>query len=139
MTNDENTENITTEDRILTVKKLCTGLQSLDRKIRKQTYVDLQKYLSDKNIEFNNQDLRTIFIDIHIYVLNGLRDKTETVREQAIKFITYLVIDKLPLNDYYLTYILPVLVERVGTVELIEESEEIRLQIVELLNAIITR
>ncbi|EFA07827.2 HEAT repeat-containing protein 2-like Protein [Tribolium castaneum] len=74
-----------------------------------------------------------------MYCLNGFRDKTEVVREQAIKFMHFLIIDKLPLNDFYLTYVCPVLVERVGTLELIEESEEIRLELVKFLQAIILK
>ncbi|XP_056631569.1 dynein axonemal assembly factor 5 isoform X1 [Diorhabda sublineata] len=135
----KNSPTLFNEDKISNIKQVCTGLQSLDRKIRKQTFANLEKYLSAKENEFSNQELRTIFVDIHIYVLNGLRDKTESVREQAIKFIKYFLIDKLPLNDYYLTYVFPVLVERLGSVEIIEESEEIRLQLLQLLEDIISK
>ncbi|KAG5899350.1 hypothetical protein JTB14_036839 [Gonioctena quinquepunctata] len=124
-------------DKTICFKKRCLGLQSADRKIRKQTYIDLQKYLSTE--ELTNQEHRNIFSETYMYTLNGLRDKTESVREQAIIFVTFLIIDKLPLNDYYLSYIFPVLVERIGTVELVEESEEVRLQLVQLLDAIVTR
>ncbi|CAG9865292.1 unnamed protein product [Phyllotreta striolata] len=139
MTNGENAGTANSDEKLSNVKKISIGLQSPDRKVRKQAFLDLQGYLSNENAEFSNQDLRSIFVEIHIYVLNGLRDKVENVREQAIKFVNFLIIEKLPLNDYYLTYVLPVLVERIGTVELIEESEEIRLQILQLLDAIITK
>ncbi|VEN39068.1 unnamed protein product, partial [Callosobruchus maculatus] len=121
------------------VKKLCQNLQSLDRKVRKQGYIEIENFLSDPEITFTNQELRNIFSETHMYILNGLRDKTETVREQAITLSNFLIIEKLPINDFYLTYLFPVIVERIGTVELIEESEEIRLQLVQLLNSIITK
>lgn len=125
-------------ERVAHAKKICLGLQSQDRKVRKQNYVELQKYLSGQE-QFDDQDLRNIFSETHMYFLNGLRDKSEAVREQAIKFITYLIIERLPLNDFYLTYIFPVIVERIGSVELIEDSEEIRLQMLQLLNDIIIK
>nr|CAI5850053.1 unnamed protein product [Callosobruchus analis] len=121
------------------IKKLCQNLQSLDRKVRKQAYIEIEKFLSDPDNNFTNQELRNIFSETHMYILNGLRDKTEAVREQAIALINFLIIEKLPINDFYLTYLFPVIVERIGTVELIEDSEEIRLQLVKLLNNIITR
>ncbi|CAG9815936.1 unnamed protein product [Phaedon cochleariae] len=135
MTTEKQTDS---EEKISIFKKICLGLQSSDRKVRKQTYLDTEIYLS-KDIDFTDQELRVLFTETYIYLLNGLRDKTEAVREQAIKFITFLIIHKLPLNDFYLTYVFPVIVERIGTVELIEESEEVRLQMLQLLNDIITR
>ncbi|KAJ3645393.1 hypothetical protein Zmor_023056 [Zophobas morio] len=125
------------ENSVQTAKKIATCLQSPDKKVRKQVFVDLQTFLSEN--EFSNQELRNIFSETHMYTLNGFRDKTELVREQAIKFMSFFVIDKLPLNDFYLTYVCPVLVERIGSVELIEESEEIRLELVKFLQAIILK
>lgn len=126
-------------DKISAAKKICLGFQSQDRKVRKLSYVDLQKFLSDDQQQLTHQDLRNIFSETHIYFLNGLRDKSEAVREQAIKFMTFLITACLPLNDFYLTYVFPVLVERIGTVESIEDSEEIRLQMLQLLHDIITK
>lgn len=126
------------DDKVVYFKKLCTGLQSLDRKVRKQTYIELERFLASSET-LSNQELRDIFNESQVYFLNGLRDKTESVREQTIKFLTYLIISKLPLNDFYLTYVFPVLVERIGTVELVEESEEIRLQLLQFLDRIIIK
>ncbi|KAJ8931253.1 hypothetical protein NQ314_015857 [Rhamnusium bicolor] len=133
----ESEGDIVSDDKVANFKKIGMKLQSHDRKVRKQSYIDMEKFLS--NEDFNNQELRNIFCETHMYILNGLRDKTETVREQAITFLHYFFINKLPLNDFYLTYLFPVLVERMGSVELIEESEEIRLLLLQLLDAIITK
>lgn len=125
-------------EKVSEFKKLCMNLQSQDRKVRKQTFVDLQKYLAKKE-EYSHQDLRNMFNETYMYTLNGLRDKTESVREQAIAFVRFLFIEILPLNDFYLTYLFPVLVERIGCVEIIEESEEVRLQLLQLLSDVITK
>lgn len=126
------------KEKLASFKLICMGIQNLDRKVRKRTYVDLQDFLSNSQ-NFSHQDLRNIFSDTYMYTLTGLRDKTESVREQAIAFVKYLYIDILPINDFYLTYLFPILVERIGTVEIIEESEEVRLQLLQLMNEIIKK
>ncbi|XP_060523147.1 dynein axonemal assembly factor 5 isoform X2 [Cylas formicarius] len=134
----ENDEDYNSGDKVPTVaKRICLGFQSQDRHVRKQCYKHLHNLL--KNKELTNEDLKNVYCETHMYFINGLRDKTETVREEAIKFVTYLVAERLPLNDFYLTYIVPVILERIGTVELVEESEEIRLQMLQLLEIIIKR
>ncbi|XP_018576048.1 dynein assembly factor 5, axonemal [Anoplophora glabripennis] len=130
-------ENELCDDYVAMSKKICLKIQSQDRRIRKNAYTDLKKFLSTKSL--NNQELRSVFCETHMYILNGLRDKTEIVREEAIQFLNFFIIEALPLNDFYLTYLFPVLVERIGSVELIEESEEVRLQLLQLLNAIISK
>ncbi|CAG9767080.1 unnamed protein product [Ceutorhynchus assimilis] len=126
-----------TADKTSQAKKICLHLQSQDRRLKKQTYIDLQDFLS--NEELTDQELRNIYTETYMYFLNGLRDESEAVREQAIKFVNFLITQRLPLNDFYLTYIFPVLLERIGSVELIETSEEVRLQMVQLLRAIIIK
>lgn len=125
--------------KVLTARKLCSNLQSEDKRMRKQALIDFQKFLSDPSEDFTFQDLRNIFNETHMFTLNTLRDKSEPVREQGIKFLNFYVIEKMPLSDYYLTYIFPVIVERIGTVELVEESEEVRLQLVEFLRAVVKK
>lgn len=125
-------------EKVKAFKKLCMSLQSEDRKVRRQIYMDLQTSLS-KTDDFNQQELRTIFNETYMYTLNGLRDKTESVREQAIIFLRFLYVNVLPLNDFYLTYLFPILLERIGSVEIIEESEEIRLQLLQFMNDIVIR
>lgn len=125
--------------KVLTARKICVNLQSDDKRIRKQALIDFQQYLSDPSEEFSFDDLRNIFNETHMFTVNALRDKSEPVREQAIKFMQFYIIEKMPLSDYYLTYIFPVIVERIGTVELVEESEEIRLYLVQFVQAVINR
>ncbi|XP_044759585.1 dynein axonemal assembly factor 5 [Coccinella septempunctata] len=130
-------EEETNVDTVKYSKMICTKLQSEDRKQRKQALNDLQKFLIDKNPD--DETLRNVFNETQIYLVNTLRDKSEEVRETGISFLTSLVIHILPINDFYLTYIFPVLVERIGTVELIEESEEIRLELLLFLSKIISK
>lgn len=116
------------------VKKCCCNLQSIDRKERKIAFQELSKFLFNK--AWTQDEVHLIFNESHIYVLNGLRDKSEPVREEAIKFIKTFLIDILPTNDYYLSYVFPIYVERLGSCEVIEESEEVRLKLLQLLEDI---
>ncbi|KAF5289722.1 hypothetical protein FQA39_LY03639 [Lamprigera yunnana] len=125
--------------KINDVKKICYNLQCDDKRIRKEALINLEKYLSNAEDDFTEQELQTIFNETHIYTLKTFRDKTEAVRSQAIKFMSYFIIRKLPKNDYYLTYIFPVFVERIGNIELIEESEEIRLELLRFMMDIIVK
>lgn len=122
-----------------TVKKLCCSLQNSEKKERKHAFQEFSKFISQWNETRPVERYHLIFNESHIYILNGLRDKSEPVREEAIKFIKIFLIDILPVNDYYLSYIFPILVERLGSCEIIEDSEEIRLQLVELLECILEK
>ena len=124
-------------ERILETKKYCNQLQSENKGLRKQTLVDFQKFILGTGISKKEQ--HAIFNASSIYILNGFRDNSEAVREQAIKLISVFMIDMLPRNDYYISYLFPVLVERLGTSELTEESEEIRLQLLKLLELVIIK
>lgn len=128
-----------TDEKVLNARKICINLQSEDKRVRKQALIDFEQYLSDPAKEFSIEDLRNIFNETHMYTINALRDKSEPVREQAVKFMQFYIIEKMPLSDYYLTYVFPVIVERIGTVELVEESEEIRLYLIQFVQAIINR
>lgn len=118
-------------------RKICYNLQSDDKRVRKQALMNFRTYLLTN--EFTDEELQFIFNETHIYTLKAFRDKTEAVRSEAINFMRCLILDKLPKNDYYLTYIFPVLVERIGTVELVEESEEVRLEMLQFMQSIIVK
>jgi oligoendopeptidase F len=75
------------ENYVQTAKKTAICLHSEDKRVRKQALLDLEKFLSDPQNDFSNQDLRNIFAETHMYTLNGFRDKTEAVRQQAIKCV----------------------------------------------------
>lgn len=122
-------------DAILRAKRACIGLQSDNKRARIQAFQDLQTLC--QNDALTPEDCHHIFNEIHIYALNGLRDASEGVREKSIAFWQLFLVEKLPCSDYYLSYVFPVLTERIGACELIEESEEIRLQLMKFVQAII--
>lgn len=125
-------------DKIAQAKKLTNNLQSDDKNLRRQALKDIHSYLKN-NKDFTSNEYHTIFNEIQLYSLNLLRDKSEPVREQCVAFTSFFLLECLPLNDYYLSYLFPILVERLGSVEIIEDSEEMRLRLVELADAIIEK
>uniref|UniRef100_A0A1Y1LC31 TOG domain-containing protein n=1 Tax=Photinus pyralis TaxID=7054 RepID=A0A1Y1LC31_PHOPY len=125
------------DEKVVEARKLCYNLQSEDKRVRKLALIELRNYLLTN--EFSDLEMQSVFNETHIYTLKAFRDKTEAVRSEAIKFMQFFVIDKLPKNDYYLTYLFPVFVERIGTVELVEESEEIRLELLQFVREIIVK
>lgn len=120
-----------------TLEQYITALQSDSKMVRKQALVNIEKEIFE-NPENKNCDLTIVFPEVYAYVLKSFSDSSEACRESAASIISNFI-DKLPLNDYYLTYILPVLVRRIGCPEIVEESEEIRLVLIELVHQILMK
>lgn len=116
-------------------KKLCIALQSEDKFVRKLALKEFAESLKP----MDHNELHCLFKEVHIYLLNTLRDRSEPVREQAIQTLQLYILEKLPINDYYISYLFPIFIERIGSVEIVEESEEIRLQLLHLIHGIIDK
>ncbi|CAH0719593.1 unnamed protein product, partial [Brenthis ino] len=114
-----------------------TALQSESKIDRRQALVKINEEIFN-NPDNEGCDLTVVFPEIYAYILKSFSDTSESCRENAI-IITSNFIQRLPLNDYYLTYILPVIVRRIGCPEIIEESEEIRLILIELVHKILLK
>lgn len=125
------------KDVLCLLKPFVNDLQSEELFCRKNALKELNRILFSDN-QFSKQIYHDAFSESNMQVLKCFRDKLETCREISIEIMTNFV-QNLEVNDYYLTYIFPVIVERIGTVELIEESEELRLQLVNFLIVIIQR
>ncbi|XP_063618443.1 dynein axonemal assembly factor 5 [Cydia splendana] len=114
-----------------------TALQSESKMTRKQALLKINEEIFETP-EHKDCDLTVVFPEVYAYVLKSFADSSEACRETAAAIISNFI-GRLPLNDYYLTYILPVLVRRIGCPEIVEESEEIRLILVELVHQILIK
>nr|ANG83464.1 HEAT repeat-containing protein [Biston betularia] len=119
------------------LEQYITALQSESKMARKKALLDVNAEVFE-NEENAYCDATVIFPEIYAYILKSFSDPSEGCREAAAKIIANFI-DKLPLNDYYLTYILPVLVRRIGCPEIVEDSEEIRLVLMELVHKILDK
>ncbi|XP_041766338.1 dynein assembly factor 5, axonemal [Anopheles merus] len=79
-----------------------------------------------------------IFDDTYLHILRCYGDRFESVRTLAVAAMDALL-GKLPPNDYYLGCIVPVLAKRIGQAETIEDSEEVRLQLLEQLKTLVAK
>nr|AGC92707.1 HEAT repeat-containing protein 2-like protein [Heliconius erato] len=119
------------------LEQYITALQSESKIARRQALLKINEEIFE-NPTNENCDLTTVFTEIYAYILKSFSDPSESCRENSI-IITSNFIQRLPLNDYYLTYILPVVVRRIGCAEIIEDSEEIRLILIELVHKILQK
>lgn len=108
-------------------------LLSSDNKYERKRALERLKKLTDKK---DVTEQMKLFTEYQVHILKCFRDDSETCRDLSIDIMLNLI-KNLALNDYYITYVFPVLVERIGTPELIEESEELRLKLIEFMNEVI--
>ncbi|XP_041977960.1 dynein axonemal assembly factor 5 [Aricia agestis] len=119
------------------LEQYILSLQSDSKAVRRRALVNINDEIFE-NSSNSGCDLAVVFPDIYAYILKSFSDESESCRETAISIVSNFI-DRLPLNDYYLTYILPVIVRRIGCPEIVEESEEIRLVLIQLVHKIIVK
>lgn len=118
------------------LQKSLNGLQSEDKRKRKSALDELRKLL------FCSINRKPSFFDDHEDVLKAIiwcfGDQSEACRESAVTLLRDLLLEDVGLH-VNLTLLVPVLSRRLGAIELIEPSEEVRCSLVELLNAVLKR
>lgn len=116
--------------------QICTNLQNPERSIRTK---GLKKFLGmcDEGL-INKENAVNIFDKCYLHIFKCYADKFESCRTVACSIVSALL-DILPENDYYIGYIIPVIVKRCGQKEIIEESEEMRLQLIQQLLYIVKK
>lgn len=119
------------------LESYITALQSESKMARKQALLKINEEIFE-NPANKDCDLTVVFPEVYAYVLKSFSDASEGCRETAALIISNFI-EKLPLNDYYLTYILPVIVRRIGCPEIVEDSEEIRLVLIQLVHKILEK
>lgn len=118
-------------ETILTIQKieeLCHDIQKPERIYRqnalKEFYEILQSYPPE------NEEITKIFDASYLHILKCYNDKYEIIRSLSCLIINAFI-PILPDNEFYLEVIIPVITKRIGMSEIIEESEEMRLELVE--------
>lgn len=119
------------------LEQFITALQSESKVVRRNGLIKINEEIFENQMN-EDCDLTIVFPVIYAHILKSFSDASEACRDSAILIISNFV-ERLPLNDYYLTYILPVIVRRIGSPEIVEESEEIRLVLIELVHKILEK
>lgn len=122
-----------TESEIFEYNQLCNNIQNADRTVRQNS---LKKLLELSSCE--EQQAITLFDHCYLHIIKCYADKFESCRCLAVEIISSLL-KTLPENDFYVEVIVPVIARRVGQKEIIEESEELRLQLVQQLLQIVEK
>lgn len=116
---------------------LCKNLQSPERLIRQNALKELLK-ISSKQMH-QDIDLNVLLDLTYLHIIKCYTDRYETCRALAAAILSSFLKNITNGNLYILDYIVPVLRRRLGQSEIIEESEELRLQLIEQVHEIVIK
>lgn len=114
----------------------CLGEEN--RNTRRNSLLNIKKETVDRKPELEGSELKAVFSELLKPLLRSLSDPVEKCRELSIS-ILFAFFQRVSNPEEYLSYTVPVFVLRLGQQEIVEPSEEIRLQLVEVLSFIIEK
>ncbi|XP_044590648.1 dynein axonemal assembly factor 5 [Cotesia glomerata] len=120
----------------LQLSEICESLQSDDKKRRFLVLKKLHDILIDEDNQWSKREVLEIWQIMNKHIVKVLTDPTESCRESAVEIIK-IFITSLPIIEKNIMYIIPIFVRRLGSQELLEPSEEVRLNCISLLRLII--
>ncbi|XP_063717180.1 dynein axonemal assembly factor 5-like [Symsagittifera roscoffensis] len=121
------------------LKSLARPLNTLGAENKVQRRKALEHIRAEtiaRNIPLEKDQLQAIGLELHRKVLVCLSDESEKCRELSLDILKDLIV-MCPNPLVLLPAFMPMFVDRLGQVELVEESEEIRLSLVQTLCVII--
>ncbi|XP_059621493.1 dynein axonemal assembly factor 5 [Phlebotomus argentipes] len=116
------------------LEQFCTALTNPDRRVRQRALQGLLELCQSD--EVNPENATDVFDYIYLHILKCYSDKYESCRTVAVSVVSEML-QKLPENEFYLSYVIPTIARRIGQKELVEESEELRLQLLEQTTGIV--
>ncbi|CAI9739172.1 dynein axonemal assembly factor 5-like [Octopus vulgaris] len=120
------------EESLPNLARNINFLNESNKMIRRKALQDISKDINKRKPDLESSDLQRIFNELLKPLLKEFSDPAESCREQAIELMSELL-TIVPGQCEYLPYLIPVLVQRLGQQEIIENSEEVRLILVRLL------
>ena len=112
----------------------CLGEEN--KMARRRALESIKKDTVGRNPSLSPSELKSLFNDLLKPLLKEFSDPMERCREISVDTVKKFLC-LIPSPEDSLPYIMPVLVQRLGPPEIIEPSEELRLQVVELLKEIV--
>lgn len=108
---------------------MCKKLQNPERTIRQMALKELLKIATKElHSEISAEEW---FDATHLYIIRCYADRFEMCRSLAASIISGFILNTANPNDSYLDYIVPILKRRIGQGAIVEDSEELRLQLIE--------
>ncbi|XP_011313706.1 dynein assembly factor 5, axonemal isoform X2 [Fopius arisanus] len=120
----------------LGLSEICLSLQSDEKKKRLKALEKFENIVSSR--DWSKSELLEIWQIMSKHLAKSLTDNAESCRNLSIE-ITKILLSSLPGLGKNIIYLMPVLVRRLGSQEMIETSEEVRLNCVVLLRVIIKK
>ncbi|XP_054278920.1 dynein axonemal assembly factor 5-like [Macrosteles quadrilineatus] len=117
----------------LQLNKYCNELTSEDKKQRKRALENIKKEVLSAGV-----DVSVSYNNIHKHIIRCFKDNSEAVRESAVLFVTD-VVTLLPAKEEYINSIMPMIAERLSGDIVLENSEEVRLCLVLLMQQIVSK
>lgn len=108
---------------------MCRKLQNTERSIRQAALKELLKMAAKESPSDIGPE--EWFGATYLYIIKCYSDRFEMCRSLAASIISEFILSTSNVNDSYLDYIAPVLKRRIGQGGIVEESEELRLQLIE--------
>ena len=113
-------------------------LSEENRNTRKKALESIRNDTVNRKPPLEDSDLGPVFSEVLKPLLKTFSDPVEKCRELSVG-IVHRFFEKVSDPEERLSYVFPVLVQRLGQQEIVEPSEELRLQLVELFSLLIDK
>lgn len=112
-------------------------IQNQERMVRQRALKELLEFCeTEGNLTTDNSI--EVFDSVYLCLIKCYSDRFEMCRSLSCSVVSEIV-KFLEHNDYYLSLLVPVIAKRLAAQDVVEESEEMRLQLLKQLNFIITK
>lgn len=115
-------------ERNFELELICKNIQSSEKSKCQGALKELLKIVSDQS---NDEHLKELLDQTYLHLVKCYTDRFESTRSLAISIVSRFLNGFQSKNEYFLEYILPTIRRRIGLPELIEDSEEVQLQLLE--------
>src|SRR5690349_8524818 len=112
-------------------------MQNQERMTRQRVLKELLEFCESEG-NLNSENSIEIFDSVYLCLIKCYSDKFEMCRSLSASIVSELL-KHLEQNDYYLSLVVPVIAKRLAVQDLVEESEELRLQLLKQLKFIINK
>lgn len=125
------------EERKAKLEVWTVKIQNQERIIRQRALKELLEFCQNKD-NLNADNAIEIFDLTYLCLIKCYSDKYEMCRSISCSIISQ-ILKFLEQNDYYLGLLVPVIAKRLASSNVVEESEEMRLQLLQQLHFIINK
>ncbi|XP_046740664.1 dynein axonemal assembly factor 5 [Diprion similis] len=118
--------------------RICVALQAEDKRRRKTALEELDELVFGKNEPMNVDEVAEVWEIVHHNIVRALNDQAEVCRDFSIDLLKKFFGVLTPC-DKNIIYLIPMATRRLGSQEIVEPSEEVRLNFVTLMSMVIKK